>query len=389
MPRPPVGSGHASAGPGEPHGSDPGDLAALAGDLTAWFLARDRDVPWRRERDPYRIWVAEVMAQQTRVGTVAPYYRRWLERFPDVHALAGAELDDVLKAWEGLGYYARARNLHTAAREVVARYGGELPAETERLRRLPGVGPYTAGAVASLAFGRREPAVDGNARRVLSRLFDLEEPTPGRLDRAARRLLSASAGEAAALNQALMDLGGAVCTPRRPSCGACPVRPRCLAFERGTVSRRPPARKKRAVPHHEIGVGVVWKGDRILVARRPEDALLGGLWEFPGGKIEADETPEEAVVRELREEMEIQVEVRGPIARIDHAYSHFKVTLHAFDTLWLSGDPTPRAATAWAWVAPDRLSELPFPAASLRIIQAIRDAGAPADRLHDPAGRIR
>lgn len=346
-------------------------LARLAGDLTAWFLARERDVPWRRESDPYRIWVAEVMAQQTRVGTVAPYYRRWLERFPDVHALADAELDDVLKAWEGLGYYARARNLHTAAREVVARYGGELPPETERLRRLPGVGPYTAGAVASLAFGRREPAVDGNARRVLSRLFDLADPTPARLERTARRLLSAFAGEAAVLNQALMDLGGAICTPRRPSCGACPVQPHCLAFERGTVGERPPPRKTRPVPHHEIGVGVVWKDGRILIARRPEDALLGGLWEFPGGKIEAGETPQEAVVRELLEEMEIEVEVGGPIAQIDHAYSHFKVTLHAFHASWVSGEPRPRAATAWAWVRPERLSEFAFPAASLRIIRAI------------------
>lgn len=346
--------------------------------LLEWFEGRERDVPWRTERDPYRVWVAEVMAQQTRLDTVLPYYGRFIERFPDIESLADARLDQVLKSWEGLGYYARARNLHSAAREVVARYGGQLPRDPVLLRELPGIGPYTAGAIASLAFGIPEPAVDGNARRVLSRLFDLADPNPGALDEAARALLAACPDSAARINQAIMDLGGAVCTPRKPDCPACPVREQCLALGRNTVSARPPTRPRRPLPHQEVAVGVVWRDGRVLITRRPENALLGGLWEFPGGKIEPGESPAETVVRELREELEIDVRTGELIARIDHAYSHFRVTLHAHHAEWVAGEPQLRAATAWLWADPAQLSKFAFPKASQQIIAAIdvaTDAG--------------
>jgi A/G-specific adenine glycosylase len=347
--------------------ADPSTSAALL----AWFEGRERNVPWRTERNPYRVWVAEVMAQQTRLDTVLPYYGRFIERFPDIASLAGAELDQVLKSWEGLGYYARARHLHSAAREVVERYGGELPRDPGQLRELAGIGAYTAGAIASLAFGMPEPAVDGNARRVLSRLFDLADPNPAVLDEAARALLAPCPDSAARINQAIMDLGGAVCTPRRPDCPACPVRGECLALGRDTVSERPPTLPRRTLPHQEVAVGVVWRDGRVLIARRPEAALLGGLWEFPGGKIEPGESPAETVVRELREELEIDVRTGELIARIDHAYSHFRVTLHAHHAEWVAGEPRPRAATAWLWADPTELAEFAFPKASQRIIAAI------------------
>jgi A/G-specific adenine glycosylase len=339
--------------------------------LLAWFETRDRDVPWRTERDPYRIWVAEVMAQQTRLDTMLPFYARFIERFPDIGSLADADLDQVLKAWEGLGYYARARNLHSAAREVVGRYGGQLPCEPERLRKLPGIGAYTAGALASIAFGIPEPAVDGNARRVLSRLFDLPDPTPTDLDATARAMLASCPDRAAQINQAIMDLGGAVCTPRNPDCDVCPVRRNCLALSRDTVSARPPIRLRRTLPHQEVAVGVVWKGGRVLITRRPEKALLGGLWEFPGGKIETGESAAETVVRELREELEIEVRAGELIERIEHAYSHFRITLHAHHADWVSGEPRLRAATAWLWANPGDLTEFAFPKASQRILTAI------------------
>lgn len=340
-------------------------------DLLAWYVDRDRDVPWRGEESPYRIWVAEVMAQQTRMETVRRYYPDFLERFPDVETLASADRQEVLKAWEGLGYYGRARRLHAAAREVVERYAGELPADPARLRELPGVGRYTAGAIASLAFGRVEPAVDGNARRVLCRLFDLEEPGRSDLEAAARRLLEAAAEEPAALNQALMDLGGAVCTPRSPSCDACPVAGHCLARERGTIPSRPPPRPRREVPHQRVAVGLVWEDGRLLVARRPPDGLLGGLWEFPGGKIEEGEEPADAVRRELREEMGVEVEVGSALDPVRHAYSHFRVTIHPFHARIVSGEPRARSAEPWRWIAPDAMDEIPLPAANHRILSQL------------------
>lgn len=350
----------------------PPDPARTAADLLGWFDGRSRDVPWRGSPDPYRIWVGEVMAQQTRIDTVREYFAPFLERFPSVEALADAELDDVLKAWEGMGYYARARRLHRAARVVTEELDGRLPDTAEGLRELPGVGPYTAGAVASMAFGRARPAVDGNTRRVLSRLFDLSDPDRRTLEERASDLLAASSRRPGALNQALMDLGGEICTPRDPACSECPLESACLARSRGTVEQRPAPRSRGPLPHHDIGVGVVWKGERVLVARRPPEGLLGGLWEFPGGKLEEDESPEEAIRRELREEMDVEVGVGARIERVEHAYSHFRITLHAHHARLLSGSPRAREATAWAWARPDELDDYAFPAANRRVIEALR-----------------
>lgn len=359
-----------TGGASEPGASDPQRIADA---LLAWFGGHERDVPWRGERNPYRVWVAEVMAQQTRIETVRAYYGRFLRRFPTVEALAGAELDEVLRVWEGLGYYGRARNLHRAARELVER-AETLPDDPAALRRLPGIGRYTAGAIASLAFGHPEPAVDGNARRVLCRLFDLERPGPARLDAAARALLDARPESAAALNQAMMDLGGTICTPRSPACERCPVRARCRALARDTVADRPSRSPRQPTPHHDIAVGIVWKGGKTLIQRRPEDGLLGGLWEFPGGKVEPGESPSEAVGREVREELGIRVRVAEPLDSVDHAYSHFRVTLHPFHAPWIEGEPVPRNATAWTWAEPGELGGFAFPAANRKIIRTLRSS---------------
>lgn len=346
-------------------------MRSTAGRLLVWFRAHDRDVPGRSESDPYRIWVAEVMAQQTRISTVIPYYETFLQRFPNVDTLAAASLDDVLKAWEGLGYYGRARNLHRAAGEVRARYSGQLPEDTAALRSLPGIGPYTAGAIASIAFGRPEPAVDGNVRRVLSRLYDLETPTAARLDGLMRDLIAEAGGAAGTLNQALMDLGSSVCTPRTPRCGECPVVPLCLAHQNGTVALRPARRRRPPLPHHDVGAALVWRGPRLLIARRPEEGLLGGLWEFPGGKVEAGEGPSEAARREVQEELGLGVEILGEADTTRHAYSHFRITLHLFHARWVEGK-LPAGETASAlWVLPGDLSCYAFPAANQAVIQRL------------------
>ena len=239
-----------------------------------------RDLPWRAETDPYRIWVSEVMLQQTRVETVVPYYRRWLEQFPDVDRLASADVDDVLLAWQGLGYYRRAKNLHAGAAVVRERHGGLLPDSYEALRALPGVGEYTAGAVASIAFGEAVPAVDGNVKRVLARLHD--EPAPGGawLRRVAGELVDRD--RPGDWNQALMELGATVCTPANPRCGACPVAEWCRARAAGTQAQRPAPRSKKEVPARTFVVAVVVDaGGRALVVRRPDDGLLAGMWAFP------------------------------------------------------------------------------------------------------------
>lgn len=346
--------------------ADPGGSAAAAL-LLEWFDARRRaDVAWRGERDPYAILVAEVMAQQTRVETAAPYHRRFMDRFPDVWALAEAEEDEVLGLWEGLGYYARARNLRRAARQVVSEYGGRIPPTVSELRKLPGVGPYTAGAVASVAFGLREPAVDGNARRVLSRLGDLETASPSELDRAARILLGEASERPGDVNQALMDLGSAVCTPRSPRCGACPLSNRCLARRRGTIGQRPPLKRRARSPERVEAAAVVRRGRRVLVLRRPSDGLLGGLWEFPSVRLSSPTSPGAALTSALRERFGLDCRVGAEIRVLRHTFSHFRLRLAVHGAHWRSGEVERRRPHRW--VGPGEFGDLAFPVYLRRLI---------------------
>ncbi len=347
---------------------------ALQSQLLAWYRKHRREMPWRGAADPYAVWVSEIMLQQTQVATVRPYYARWMKRFPDVRALARATPGAVLKAWEGLGYYSRARNLHAAAKRVVTDFGGEVPRTAESLRSLPGIGRYTAGAIASIAFGLDEPVLDGNVARVLCRVSLVKRPPKEpRTQRAlwgiARELLPA--GRAGDFNQALMDLGATVCTPRNPQCPRCPVEPFCRARAEGLEGRLPARSRRKPLPHHEICVGVVRKAGRILIDRRNDDGLLGGLWEFPGGKRRRGESRQACVRREVLEELGVRVRVGAPVATVRHAYSHFRVTIHAFECDWVSGRPRAIACAAWRWARPQDLGRYAFPAANRRIISAL------------------
>jgi A/G-specific adenine glycosylase len=252
--------------------------------LGAWFEVKARDLPWRRGRTPYAVWLSEIMLQQTRVETVIPYFERFLRAYPDVGALASARIDDVLHLWSGLGYYRRARQLHAAAREVTDRYGGVLPEDAEALRSLPGVGAYTAGAIASIAYGRREPLVDGNVARVLARIEAIDEPlkTPSvtrRLWETAARLVPADLP--GRFNEGLMELGATVCTPRDPRCDACPLSHVCSARASGRERDLPVVESKRPVPVVAAVAAVIVDGGLVLLARRREGGLFGGLWEPP------------------------------------------------------------------------------------------------------------
>ena len=350
--------------------AQPALAESVARDLLDWFARQRRDLPWRRTHDPYAIWVAEVMLAQTRVATAIPYYQRFLARFPNVASLAAAPLAEVLKAWEGLGYYARARNLHRAAQEVVAHYAGRIPNEPAALRALPGVGAYTAAALLSIAFGRDEAALDANARRVLARLCALPAPAESELHALARRLLPP--GRAGDWNQALMDLGATVCTSRRPRCDACPLAPHCLARRQGTAERFPAARRRRALPHYQVCAAVIEHQGRILIAQRPAEGMLGGLWEFPGGKQEPGESLEQCLRREIHEELAVEIAVDTPVATVEHAYSHFRITLHAFHCRLLAGEPQAIAVAAWCWVRPDELDRFAFSAADRKVVAALR-----------------
>ncbi|OHB74738.1 MAG: A/G-specific adenine glycosylase [Planctomycetes bacterium RBG_16_55_9] len=343
--------------------------------MLEWFGENARDLPWRRTKNPYAIWVAEVMLQQTRVDTVEPYYHRFLTRFPTVGRLARARLDTVLKLWEGLGYYSRARNLHLAAKKVVRDYDGNVPQTKLALFSLPGIGPYTAGAIASIAFNKNEPLVDGNVIRVLCRLFRIREnPKSGkvqkRLWRLAEKLLPS--GRAGLFNQAMMELGATVCLPRRPSCEVCPLRRICSAKEHEEQETLPRRAESRPLPRLEVVVAVVYKNGRILIDKRKPNGLLGGLWEFPGGKIENGESLTTALKREVREELGVAVRVKRPLVTVQHSYSHFSVTLHAFECTHVSGTPRCRTCVDHRWVHPDQLKNFAFPAANKKIIAALR-----------------
>ena len=308
--------------------------AWISAALLRWFRTAARPMAWRETRDPYRIWVSEIMLQQTRVETVAPYYDRFLLRFPDIRSLARAPLDDVLKAWEGLGYYSRARNLHRTAGIVVGRHGGKVPGTAKDLEALPGIGRSTAGAIAAIAFGADVPILDANARRVVARIFAVEgdlrsSAVENVLWERSAGLVRKGKGRDTAL--AVMDLGAVVCLPNAPRCRECPLGSRCSSFLRGLQESIPPKRAKRIVPHYDVVAAVFRRTDGALfLMRRPSDGLLGGLWAFPSGRRDPAETLEEALRRSLREKLRVRVVIQREVGAVRHAYSHYRITLHGF-----------------------------------------------------------
>jgi len=293
--------------------------------LLAWYRQYRRDLPWRRTRDPYAILVSEMMLQQTRVDTVIPYYEDFMRRYPDAAALAAAETDEVLSQWAGLGYYRRARNLQAAARHVVTRYAGNFPEEVQALRELPGVGAYTAGAVASIAFDRPEPVLDGNVTRLLCRVFGIRDEISARATQARLWGLATELAQGPSpgdLNQALMEFGSLRCTPRSPNCAPCPVRRHCCAFRDGDAEALPLKRPKKASPVVRA-VGVLAKrGDKALFVQRASDQLLGGFWELPGTLLDKTQTPESTAVEAMQTLLAIDLQRVRRLGEIRHVFSH-------------------------------------------------------------------
>ena len=360
-------------------------------DLLRWFAENRRPLPWRADYTPYRTWIAEVMMQQTQMDRGVQYFLRWMERFPDVAAVAAAPEEDLLKAWEGLGYYRRARNIQAAARVIMERHGGNFPTSYADILALPGVGPYTAGAIASTAYNEEVPCVDGNVERVLSRVFDIdtpvkEEPAKSRIrelaqalgvitDPKVKKAFTARVMEhqppekAGDYNQALMELGALVCVPNgAPLCDVCPLAGLCESRHLGIQNERPVPGKKAAVTQIEVVCGVLLHEGKVFIQRRNEKDVWGGLWEFPGGCVEPGETPEQAVVREWMEEVGFKVAIVRPLDVIRHNYTTYRITLRCYQ-LRLEGEPkgcpVPEElteATACQWIAPQDIEAFPLPA---------------------------
>jgi A/G-specific adenine glycosylase len=350
------------------------ESSRIAQRLLGWYDEEKRDLPWRKTKNPYRILVSEIMLQQTQVETVIPYYRRFLKNFPTVKALSDASLDDVLKAWENLGYYSRARNLHAAARMIVERFKGRVPRRREEILSLPGIGSYTAAAILSIAFGAPLAAVDGNARRVMARLFALKDVLnrPGG-QQAVEALADALLPQHGAgdFNQAIMDLGATICLPRGPRCDRCPVQGLCIARAKGLQNRLPRKTSPKPLPRKDMTAAVIMKGRRMLIVRRPGRGLLGGLWKFPGGLREKGETLESSLIRHVREETGAGIRIEGKLAEVKHAYSHFRVILHAFRCRISEGQPRALGCPALTWTRAGELSGFAFSKADRELIRLL------------------
>jgi A/G-specific adenine glycosylase len=325
-------------------------------DLLSWYEKSKRDLPWRRTDNPYAIWVSEIMLQQTQVDTVIPYYERWMKKFPSVRTLAKASLNDVLHLWEGLGYYSRARNLHKGAQHVVRECKGIIPPHMSGLLLLPGIGPYTARAIASIAFNEDAAVVDGNVKRVISRIFLMKEESAFQ-QRADEILVRGRAGD---FNQAMMELGAIICTPQNPSCLVCPVQHACKAYQNGLQNEFPP--KKIRTPQKNIRSfsAVIWKKGEVLIRQRPSEGLLGGLWEFPTFTT-ADLTNG---LNELKIYVEkhahVEIEIGKKFGKFNHIYTHLKEEMTAYQCLWKKGNISGKISDSWKWVEPNRLSEFAF-----------------------------
>jgi A/G-specific adenine glycosylase len=351
------------------------DPRLLRKQLMKWYRVHHRDLPWRRSNNPYHIWVSEVMLQQTQVQTVLNYYHRFLKRFPNIERLAAADLQAVLKAWEGMGYYARARNLHRAANVVVQDHGGRIPVKWEIFHGLPGVGDYIAAAVLSIAFNQVHAVVDGNVKRVLARLHKIDAPVNrtgsySRFKEAATGLLDSR--QPGTFNQAIMELGALICKPRNPLCAACPLSRHCRAYQTRQVVDFPKREKSKALRQYHIAVGIVFKNDRVLITRRKAEGLLGGLWEFPGGKIRDGESAPAACIREIKEEVNLSVLIDRHLAQIKHAYTHFKIVMEVFCCRYHSGKVKLKGPVAFRWIGFDEFENYPFPGANHKFIPLLK-----------------
>ena len=341
--------------------------------LLSWYDSHDRRMPWRGETDPYKIWISEIMLQQTQVTTVRDYYLRWIKRFPTIQSVSSSSMDKVLKYWEGLGYYSRARNFHASC-QILDNQGSTVPKGMEEFQKLKGVGPYIAAAVQSIAFNMPVGVVDGNVNRVVSRFYAYKD-TPSKNKKKINEFMSLVINKKRPgdINQAMMDLGRYVCKPSSPLCDECPLSKGCKALELGIQSDLPIKVKREQKPHYDVAVGIIWNKSKLLITKRKAEGLLGGLWEFPGGKIEKNETVKSAIKREIKEELSIKIKPETLIHQVDHHYSHFSVTINAIQCQYNGDKIKLNGPTNFKWIHTSQLDSYAFPKASIKLFTAIEN----------------
>jgi A/G-specific adenine glycosylase len=353
-------------------------MNTLQQNIIAWFQKNGRDLPWRKTYAPYHIWISEIMLQQTQMERAVDYFNRWMTRFPDILSITRASEEEVMKLWEGLGYYSRARNIIKTARILITEFNGKIPADHEELLKLPGIGKYTAGAIMSIAFNRDYPLVDANIERIFARLFNLAKPvkdkkTHAYIWRKASELVPKN--RARLFNQAMMELGALVCLSRNPRCKICPIQRECQAFCLGLASKRPVLQEPAKTVFIEMATGILQREGKLFIQKRKSKGVWANLWEFPGGRLEPGETPEIALLREYEEETKLAVGNLQKITTVQHSYTIYRVTLHCYFCSLLDGrhEPVLNTAQEYRWVTPDELSRYAFPAGHRKLIQHLQN----------------
>ncbi len=344
--------------------------------LLIWYGRNKRDLPWRKTRDIYKIWLSEVMLQQTQVITVIPYYHRFIKHFPTIESLASADEQEVLKLWEGLGYYNRCHNLYRSAKLVMKEFYGSIPDQPEKFKKLPGVGPYILAAVMSIGLGLPLAVLDGNVIRVITRYYGMKDdvskgPTKKKIHEIMTGYIpNDNPGD---FNQAMMELGALVCAPKSPSCEHCPINADCAAYRTGQTGEIPYKPSKPKIPVYNVSIAVILDQHRFLIQKRPSKGHLAGMWEFPGGKIKNGESPGQAVIRECREELNINVKTIKKLKMVSHTYSHFRIKLNVFLCGIKSGEPKSMNQQPIKWITVDQIETYPFPGANHKFFPELKE----------------
>ena len=342
--------------------------------LLLWFHSNKRNLPFRDIKDPYKIWLSEVMLQQTQVNTVIPYFSKWIKKYPTIKSVANEDSDVLLKFWEGLGYYSRCLNFYKACKIIVNNYDGLVPNKWSYFRDLPGVGDYTASAVLSIAFNQKYVAIDGNVKRVMSRYLGIKNLTSNNLKRIKtfleKRILEKETGN---FNQSIMELGAIICRPKNPKCQECPISLNCTGYLKIQPENYPNPKNYKEKPHHIVVAGVIWSNKLFYIQKRDEKGMLGGRWEFPGGKFEKNETLISALNRKIKEECRVSPMVKEKVGVINHQYSHFSITFHVYNCM--EGKKKIKEANLSAWISPEQISQYAFPKANHKIFKIISDRG--------------
>ena len=338
--------------------------------LISWYKKSNYKMPWRDTQDPYKIWISEIMLQQTQVKTAKNYYNKWIKALPSVEDVAETNIDTILKLWEGLGYYKRAHNIHESAKIIVKKYNKQIPNDYNDLINLKGIGDYTASAILSIAFNKRYPAVDGNLKRVISRFktFNTIQLNKSIKKTILNSMNNSNAGE---INQALMDLGREICTPNQPQCQLCPLILNCKAFKTNQIVKYPEKIKSKPKPEFDVIVGMIYKKNNFLISKRKKDGFLGGLWELPGGKKKSKETHLDCLKREIKEELDIKVDIGEKIGKIKHHYSHLSINIIGYKCLYKNGSEKPLSSDEIKWIKTNKIDNFAFPKSTIKLFSLL------------------